>query len=128
MQRDSSRISGSLRTASTNTALVRAAAALAPDGVEVTVYDGLGDLPHFSPELGEEDAPAARPKFCGECSAGLIGVLICTPEYAFGMPGSLKNALDWLVTVRASCGASRWSPSARPRLLWGAKRRTPRFC
>ena len=95
-------ISGSLRAASTNTALVRAAMALAPDGVEVTLYEGVGDLPHYSPELdgahrGSRDSPEAVNDLRALLGAA-DGVLICTPEYAFGVPGSLKNALDWLVS------------------------------
>jgi len=109
-------ISGSLRAASTNTALVRAAAAQAPAGMEVTVYGGLGDLPHFSPELDGDDAPAAVQDLRG-LLGGAEGVLVCTPEYAFGMPGSLKNALDWLVTSgelwRKPVVALSASPSAR---------------
>jgi len=109
-------ISGSLRAASTNTALVRAAAALAPKGMEVTVYDGLGNLPHFSPELDGDNAPAAVQSLRGQ-TGGADGVLICTPEYAFGMPGSLKNALDWLVSTgelwRKPVAALSASPSAR---------------
>ena len=58
-------VSGSLRAASTNTALVCTAAALAPEGMEVRVYDGLADLPHFSPELDGEAAPAALARMVG---------------------------------------------------------------
>ncbi len=90
-------ISGSLRASSTNTALVRAIAAMAPTGMDVTLYDGLGDLPHFSPDLDDEKSPAAVIQLRALLRAA-DGVLICTPEYAFGVPGSLKNALDWTVS------------------------------
>ncbi len=90
-------ISGSLRASSTNTALVRAIAAMAPAGMEITIYDGLGDLPHFSPDLDDENSPAAVIRLRALLRAA-DGVLICTPEYAFGVPGSLKNALDWTVS------------------------------
>ena len=95
-------ISGSLRPGSTNSALVRAAAEAAPEGVSVTVYEGLAALPHFSPELdGPPLGPAdVAPRPVQEFRALLgeaDGVLIGTPEYAYGIPGSLKNALDWLV-------------------------------
>ena len=96
-------LSGSLRAASTNTALLRAAAALAPGDVEWIFYNGLADLPHFSPELdsfqkgGPDESPASVQSLRGALAAA-DGVLICTPEYAFGIPGSLKNALDWLVS------------------------------
>ena len=109
-------ISGSLRAASTNTALVRAAAALAPEGIDVAVYGGLAGLPHFSPELDGDAAPAPV-QALRALLAGADGVLVCTPEYAFGMPGSLKNALDWLVTSgelwRKPVAALSASPSAR---------------
>jgi len=113
-------ISGSLRAASTNSALVRAAAALAPDGMEVTVYDGLGGLPHFSPELDGDDAPTAVRDLRGLLGAA-EGVLFCTPEYAFGMPGSLKNALDWLVTSGELWRKPVVALSASPSALGGEK-------
>ena len=85
-------ISGSLRLVSSNTALLRAAARLAPRGIEITVYDGLGDLPHFNPDL----EPPSVISFRNQLQAS-DGVLISSPEYAHGVPGVLKNALDWLV-------------------------------
>jgi chromate reductase, NAD(P)H dehydrogenase (quinone) len=90
-------LSGSLRASSTNTRLVRATAALAPEGMMFTIYDGLADLPHFSPDLDGDDPPASVHKLRKLLQA-VDGVLICTPEYAFGVPGSLKNALDWMVS------------------------------
>lgn len=89
-------ISGSLRAASISTALVKAAAALAPESVEVVVYDGLGDLPHFNPDLDREAAPIAVAEFRSQLRES-AGVIISSPEYAHGIPGVLKNALDWLV-------------------------------
>ncbi len=106
-------LSGSLRAASANTALVRAAIASAPAGIDAVLYDGLADLPHFSPEL---TPPEAVLRFRAEI-ASADGVLICTPEYAYGIPGSLKNALDWLVFSgelwRKSVAVISASPSAR---------------
>lgn len=90
-------ISGSLRASSTNTALVRATAALAPEDMEITIYDGLANLPHFSPDLDGDNSPAAVVSL-RELLQAADGVIICTPEYAFGMPGVLKNALDWTVS------------------------------
>lgn len=88
-------ISGSLRAASTNTVLVEALPALAPDGVEVIVWRGLGDLPHFNPDLDGDAIPAVRAlrRLVGETD----GLLICSPEYAHGVAGVMKNGLDWLV-------------------------------
>lgn len=88
-------ISGSLRAASSNTALLRAAALLAPEGVEITVYGGLGELPHFNPDLEEAEPPAVTELRHQVRIAD--GLLISSPEYAHGVPGVLKNALDWLV-------------------------------
>jgi len=92
-------ISGSLRTASSNTTVLQALRAIAPANVTVTLYDRLGDLPYFNPDLdGETDRPPAP---VGELRAqiGLAdGLLISSPEYAHGVPGVLKNALDWLVS------------------------------
>lgn len=70
---------------------------LAPEGVEVVAYDGLGGLPHFNPDLDLDPLPPpvqALRAAIGACD----GVLICSPEYARGVAGSLKNALDWLVS------------------------------
>jgi len=89
-------ISGSLRAASSNTAALRAAARLAPDGVEVTFYDGLASLPFFNPDLDGDDVPApvgAMRALIGRAD----GILMSGPEYARGVAGVLKNALDWLV-------------------------------
>jgi len=88
-------ISGSLRAASTNTVLVEALPALAPDGVEVIVWRGLGELPHFNPDLDGDAIPSVRElrRLIGETD----GLVICSPEYAHGVAGVMKNGLDWLV-------------------------------
>ncbi|HKH76832.1 MAG TPA: NADPH-dependent FMN reductase [Rubrobacteraceae bacterium] len=93
-------ISGSLRAATSNTALLRAAGALAPDGVEVVLYGGLADLPLLNPDrddFARETAPpeAADLRSRLEASDGLI---ISSSEYAHAMPGALKSALDWVVS------------------------------
>lgn len=88
-------ISGSLRAASSNTTLLRAAASLAPEGVVVEQFEGLGDLPHFNPDL--EDAPIPAVLDWRARLKAADGVLISSPEYAHGVPGVLKNALDWVV-------------------------------
>lgn len=89
-------ISGSLRRVSSNTALMHAAAALAPDGLEVRVYTHLAEIPPFNPDLDGEQPPAPVAEFRSELDAS-AAVLISSPEYAHGVPGSLKNALDWIV-------------------------------
>ena len=89
-------ISGSLRALSTNTVLLKATAALAPKSLELTLCEGLAELPHFSPDLDCEPVPPPVREFRSRllCSAGVI---ISTPEHAHGVPGTLKNALDWLI-------------------------------
>lgn len=88
-------ISGSVRTASTNTALLRAAVKAAPEGVAVTLYEGLGTLPVFNPDHTEHLPPAAAE--LRRQVLGCDGLLISSPEYAHGVPGGMKNALDWIV-------------------------------
>jgi len=92
-------ISGSPRAGSSNAALLRAARELAPEGMQMTVYDAIGTLPLFTPDLDEEGA--APPDAVGRFRALLReadGIVISSPEYAHGAPGALKNALDWLVS------------------------------
>src|SRR5215470_4456945 len=88
-------ISGSLRAASTNTVLLNAAVALAPENLKIIVYAGLANLPHFNPDL-DNDATEAVNDFRSQLAKS-AGVIISSPEYAHGVPGVLKNALDWLV-------------------------------
>jgi len=93
-------ISGSLRERSSNAALLRAAVRVAPDGVDVELYRGLGELPHFNPDLDAEgmEPPPAVAKLRDVLMSG-DAVLISSPEYAHGVPGALKNLLDWLVST-----------------------------
>ena len=92
-------ISGSLRAKSSNTEVLRAAALLAPASARVTLFAGLGDLPPFNPDLdGEGATPPAPVRALREQVAAADALLICSPEYAHGVPGVLKNALDWLVS------------------------------
>jgi chromate reductase, NAD(P)H dehydrogenase (quinone) len=87
-------VSGSLQAGSTNTALLGIAAARAPAGDEVRVFEGLREIPAFSPDL--DPAPAVVATWRALVSAA-DALLVATPEYAHGVPGALKNALDWLV-------------------------------
>ncbi len=92
-------ISGSLRAGGSNTALLAAAALVAPPGVAVTLYDQLAALPHFNPDLDTVDGHGLPPAVADlRARVGRSdGLLVSTPEYAHGIPGSFKNALDWLV-------------------------------
>ncbi len=88
-------ISGSLRSVSSNKALLCAAVALAPKGCAIAMYEGLGDLPHFNPDIEASNPPSVM-NFRAQLQRA-DGVLISSPEYAHGVPGVLKNALDWVV-------------------------------
>jgi len=90
-------ISGSLRERSFNTALLRAAMDLLPEGIAINLYEGMAELPHFNPDLDVEPVPATVRDLRARIAAA-DGVLVCSPEYAHGVPGSLKNALDWIVS------------------------------
>jgi chromate reductase len=88
-------ISGSLRAGSHNTDLLQAAAAVAPDGIDVTLYEGLKEIPPYD---ADDDFPGAQPapvRRFKEALAEADAVLIATPEYNSSIPGVLKNALDW---------------------------------
>jgi NAD(P)H-dependent FMN reductase len=93
-------ISGSLRAQSSNTEALRAAAMVAPPTVSVRIFDGLAGLPHFNPDHDGEGAVAgATVADFRKQIGGADALLICSPEYAHGVPGCLKNALDWLVSA-----------------------------
>jgi chromate reductase len=88
-------IAGSVRRDSHNRQLLQAAATLLPPGAELSTWDRLAELPHFSEDLDLDPAPGA----VGDLRAAVAAadaVLIATPEYNAGMPGLLKNALDWI--------------------------------
>ncbi len=95
-------ISGSLRAGSINSALCRAAARLAPPSLRISVLPGLGDLPLFNPDL-EASAPGAVRGF-RSAVAGADALIIASPEYAHGISGAMKNALDWLVSFEGTVG------------------------
>ncbi|WP_262694290.1 NADPH-dependent FMN reductase [Kordiimonas aquimaris] len=90
-------VSGSTRTASTNTALLKACAAITPPPDMIHVYSDLARLPIFSPDLEGDKTPSAVLSFCHLISKA-DGVIICSPEYVHAIPGGLKNAIDWLVS------------------------------
>ena len=89
-------ISGSLRTASTNTVLLRALTLVAAEGIEVTLFEGVAAIPPFNPDHDVDPAHEAVAAFRRALRDASV-VVISTPEYAHGVPGSLKNALDWVV-------------------------------
>lgn len=93
-------VCGSLRAASKNRALLEAAQLVAPSGVEIALDWSLATLPHYNPDLDALDGsslPSAAIAWRATI-ASADGLLISSPEYAHGIPGVLKNALDWLVS------------------------------
>jgi NAD(P)H-dependent FMN reductase len=108
-------ISGSLRAASTNSALLIALARNAPQSCRLTIYEGLGRLPIFNPDHEGERTPLEARRLI-EAVSEADGVIVSSPEYAHGVPGGLKNALDWLVSRDAAVG--------KPAMLIHASRRS----
>lgn len=94
-------ISGSLRQDSYNTALLRAAAEVAPDGVEVVIYDGLREIPPYDQD-DEASAVPAEALALRRAIAAADALLFATPEYNGSIPGVLKNAVDWASRPRAT--------------------------
>ena len=90
-------ICGSTRAQSSNLNLIKAFTELAKGLFEVEIFTGLAELPHFNPDLDNESPAPEVTAFRNQLKAA-DGILICTPEYAMGVPGSLKNAIDWTVS------------------------------
>jgi chromate reductase len=100
-------ISGSLRAASYNTALLQAAASLAPEGVGFELYDNLEALPPYNEDRDTDDPPPEVVRL-RTAIADADAVLFATPEYNTTMPGQVKQVVDW---------ASR--PQGLDASLWG---------
>lgn len=90
-------ISGSTRASSTNLNFIRAISTLAEHQFEITLLEGLAEIPHFNPDLDTATPPKQVAEFRNTLREA-DGILICTPEYAMGVPGTLKNAIDWTVS------------------------------
>jgi chromate reductase len=91
-------VPGSQRRGSTNVAVLRTAAALAPPGVDAIVFDGLGELPLFNPDDDVEGAAVADAVRAMRDAVGHAdALLVCTPEYAGALPAALKNLLEWTI-------------------------------
>jgi chromate reductase len=89
-------VCGSLQANSGNLALLQAAAASAPPGVELVLWDGLRDLPHFNPDIEVSGTPESVRRW-RQALADSRAVLIASPEYGFSLPGALKNGIDWVI-------------------------------
>ncbi|MGY3088007.1 chromate reductase [Hymenobacter sp. UYAg731] len=117
--------SGSPRPGSAVGQLLHAAAAGAPAGVAFAFYEAILDLPLFSPDLDGAGAVPPPAVFALRAQvAAADAVLLATPEYAYGMPGSLKNALDWLVSAGSFYGKPTGVLSASPSALGGERARS----
>ena len=107
-------ISGSLREHSFNSRLLQAATLLAPSGMEIKVYGGMGSLPYYNADL-DHDRPPSEVTELRQRIAEADGLLIATPEFNYSIPGVLKNALDW-----ASRPAGESSLFRKPVAIMGA--------
>jgi NAD(P)H-dependent FMN reductase len=110
-------ISGSLRTDSTNTIILQACKSLLPEHAALTIFQDLGQIPHFSPGLEENNTLEQFKAAIKVADA----VIFSTPEYAFGVPGTLKNALDWTVATGEFNGKPVAAISASPLNTGGDK-------
>lgn len=90
-------ICGSTKKFSTNLNLIKAIENISIPFFNITIFEGLDKLPHFNPDLDIDPAPESVFNF-RKLLMEADGVLICTPEYAMGVPGTLKNAIDWTVS------------------------------
>jgi chromate reductase len=90
-------ICGSTRKLSSNLSLVKALADLSKDQFEFSIFTGLKEIPQFDPDDDVTPAPSVIESF-RKMIKDSDAVIICTPEYAMGVPGSLKNAIDWTVS------------------------------
>jgi chromate reductase len=107
-------ISGSLRAGSYNTAALRAAAELAPQDVEIEIFD-LNGLPMFNADTEAADLRHPQVAALREAIAGADGLLIATPEYNYSITAALKNAIDW-----ASRGGAGSPLTGKPAAVFGA--------
>jgi len=96
-------ISGSLRSGSSNHAILNFLKKLAPADIAFTVYERLADIPPFDPG-NDHDNPHEAVAELRDFITHADAVIICTPEYAYGIPGQLKNALDWMVSSGSFTG------------------------
>ena len=90
-------VSGSTRRDSINLSLLNAIVELSSTSLDITIYNGIGNLPQFNPDNDRVNATKEIADFRQQINHA-DGVIICTPEYAHGVPGTLKNAIDWTIS------------------------------
>ena len=91
-------ICGSTRKHSANKDIINALAELTKDNLNISIYEDLTTLPFFNQDLSIENTPESVLNF-REAISKADGVIICTPEYVFSLPGILKNAIEWTVST-----------------------------
>jgi len=96
-------ISGSTKSSSTNGLYISAISHLLGRDFEVSVFPTIADVPHFNPDLDLENQPKVV-RDLREALRNADGIIISTPEYVMGLPGSLKNLLDWTVSSASLSG------------------------
>ncbi|MFZ1808404.1 MAG: NADPH-dependent FMN reductase [Cyclobacteriaceae bacterium] len=96
-------ISGSIRKNSSNENILKGIDVMYRDQIAMSFFDGIDKLPHFNPDIDNDNLPAVVSSFRKQISEA-DGVLFCTPEYVFSIPGSLKNAIEWNVSTTLFSG------------------------
>jgi NAD(P)H-dependent FMN reductase len=91
-------ICGSTRNQSSSQSILQHMATLFPERLEITIYTGIANLPHFNPDVDDDNTTPGVKDF-REQIVKADGVIICTPEYVFSLPGTLKNAIEWTVST-----------------------------
>ncbi|ONM49226.1 NAD(P)H-dependent oxidoreductase [Nocardia donostiensis] len=87
---------GSLRAGSVNRQLAEAAVQIAPEGVEIAIHEGIGDIPFYNEDIDVPGSVPATAQALRDAVAEVDGLLLLTPEYNGTLPAALKNAIDWL--------------------------------
>lgn len=91
-------ISGSTRKNSSNESLLKVISNLYSESLDIEIYNGITELPYFNPDQDNETVPLTVKTFRTRIEKA-DGVIICTPEYVFSLPGALKNAIEWTVST-----------------------------
>ncbi|KQO32648.1 FMN reductase [Flavobacterium sp. Leaf82] len=91
-------ITGSTRKNSSNYKILKFIAEQINNSFEIEIFEDLDQIPHFNPDLDTENPPKEVEDFRNKINQA-DGIIICTPEYVFSLPGSLKNALEWCVST-----------------------------
>src|SRR6476619_5616700 len=89
-------ICGSLRKGSYNAIVQRALPSLAPDGMTIKLAPSFADFPHYNADIQNSTGVPAPVNTLADAIRAADGVIFCTPEYNFSLPGGLKNAIDWV--------------------------------